>query len=243
MPRTLNLIAHAVRRDAFLDAAQALITTKGYDALSVQDVLAAVGASKGAFYHYFDSKTALLDAVIGRMVDAGLAAGAATLADPALPAPQKLAAFAASLAQFKAGQRDFLVALIEVWLSEDNAVVREGFRRRGRVALLPVMRSVIHQGVAEGTFDVEDVDATAVVFVNLILGLNEVATELYLANHNGTVSLAEVERQFVAYSASVNRILGAPPGTVVLGDPAVIREWFSDTPAQGGVAYVEAPRS
>ena len=28
-----------------------------------------VGASKGAFYHYFDSKAALLEAVVERMVD------------------------------------------------------------------------------------------------------------------------------------------------------------------------------
>ena len=61
MARTLDPAAHAVKRDTFLDAAQRLIKTKGYEALSVQDVLAAVGTSKGAFYHYFDSKAALLD--------------------------------------------------------------------------------------------------------------------------------------------------------------------------------------
>ncbi len=60
MPRTLNPAAHALKRDAFLDAAERLIRTKGYEQMTVQDVLDELGASKGAFYHYFDSKEALL---------------------------------------------------------------------------------------------------------------------------------------------------------------------------------------
>ena len=71
MARTLNPAAHAVRRDAFVDAAQRLIQAKGYEEMSIQDVLDELGASRGAFYHYFDSKAALLEAVVERMVDDG----------------------------------------------------------------------------------------------------------------------------------------------------------------------------
>jgi AcrR family transcriptional regulator len=73
MPRTLNPETYALRRDAFVDAAQRLIQTKGYQQFSVQDVLDELDASKGAFYHYFDSKAALLDAVIDQMADAAAA--------------------------------------------------------------------------------------------------------------------------------------------------------------------------
>ena len=45
MPRTLDPAAHAVRRDTFVDAAQALITSVGYEEMSIQDVLAATGAA------------------------------------------------------------------------------------------------------------------------------------------------------------------------------------------------------
>ena len=62
MARTLNPTLHTVRRDAFLDVAQRLVETKGYEAMSIQDVLDALEVSKGAFYHYFDSKQALLEA-------------------------------------------------------------------------------------------------------------------------------------------------------------------------------------
>ena len=39
MARTRDPVAHAVRRDTFLDAAQRLIATKGFHAMSIQDVL------------------------------------------------------------------------------------------------------------------------------------------------------------------------------------------------------------
>src|SRR2546428_13357689 len=91
MARTVNPTLYTVRRDAFLDVAQRLIQTKGYEAMSVQDVLDELEVSKGAFYHYFDSKQALLEAVVERFADGAIAALAPVLGDPDLPALRKLA--------------------------------------------------------------------------------------------------------------------------------------------------------
>jgi AcrR family transcriptional regulator len=65
--RTVDPAAHAVRRDVFVDAAQRLIQTKGDERFSVPDVLDATATPKGAFYHYFDAKDALIDAVVERL--------------------------------------------------------------------------------------------------------------------------------------------------------------------------------
>jgi len=84
--RTVNTTLHTVRRDAFLDVAQRLIQTKGYEAMSIQDLLDQLEASKGAFYHYFDSKEAILFAILDahvremiQHVEAALAPGGTTL--------------------------------------------------------------------------------------------------------------------------------------------------------------------
>ncbi|TMD86636.1 MAG: helix-turn-helix transcriptional regulator, partial [Chloroflexi bacterium] len=50
MARTLNAAVHTVRKEAFVDVAQRLMQTKGYQQMSVQDVLDELGASRGAFY-------------------------------------------------------------------------------------------------------------------------------------------------------------------------------------------------
>ena len=74
MARTLDPAAHALRRDAFVDSAQRLMQARGYEEMTIQDVLDDLDTSRGAFYHYFDSKAALLDAVVERMVAAGIRA-------------------------------------------------------------------------------------------------------------------------------------------------------------------------
>jgi TetR/AcrR family transcriptional regulator, transcriptional repressor for nem operon len=46
-------------RDKILDAALTAIRTKGFTATTVDDLCAAAGVTKGAFFHHFDSKDAL----------------------------------------------------------------------------------------------------------------------------------------------------------------------------------------
>ena len=52
-----------VRRQAIVDAANALFCSKGYIETTVDDILAELNCSKGSFYHYFDSKLAVLQAI------------------------------------------------------------------------------------------------------------------------------------------------------------------------------------
>jgi AcrR family transcriptional regulator len=52
---------------ALLDAGRDLMTEAGYAAVTVDDVTARAGVAKGAFYHHFRSKQALLDAVVDRL--------------------------------------------------------------------------------------------------------------------------------------------------------------------------------
>ncbi len=85
-------------RVRILDAAQRLVIDNGYAATSVDQVLAASGTSKGAFFHHFASKQALADALVERYVAAdlemlagGLAAARAASDDPVARASAFLA--------------------------------------------------------------------------------------------------------------------------------------------------------
>lgn len=226
MARTLDPEAHAVKREAFLDAAQRLIMQKGYDGTSVRDVLQQVSTSKGAFYHYFDSKGSLLNGVVERMVDAALLSVQPVVDDPDLPALDKLSALFAGIASWKTARKELLLALIEVWLSDDNALVREKFRRMVVERLTPVMATIIRQGQTEGVFTVSAPDHAARVFVSFLLSLNQSTTEIFLARQAGAITLLEVRRALDAQVEAIERVLGAPPGSLTLVDESVIHEWF-----------------
>jgi AcrR family transcriptional regulator len=51
-----------------LSAATTLFAQKGFDRTSVQEIVAAAGVTKGAMYHYFDSKDDLLSEIYGRVL-------------------------------------------------------------------------------------------------------------------------------------------------------------------------------
>lgn len=227
MARTVDPVANALRREAFVDVGERLVRTKGYEGMSIQDVLDDLGASRGAFYHYFDSKAALLDAVVERMTDAALADLRPVVDDPSLPAVQKLGAFFGGLAQWKSERRDLVLGLMDVWLADENAIVREKFRRGLVARLVPLLGAIITQGNGEGSFDAPDPDGTALVLVSILQGANETATQLYMAHGDGRATIDDARRLLGAYPPAFDRILGVTEGSLRLFDPRVLDEWFT----------------
>jgi AcrR family transcriptional regulator len=227
MARTLDPEVHAVKRDAFVDVAQRLIGTKGYEQLSVQEVIDAVGASKGAFYHYFGSKGDLLEAVVERMADAATVAWQPILAAPGLPAARRLEGVFRSVAAIKAERRDLVLAILDAWMSDDNAIVRDKLRAMVASRMTPLLRELIAQGVADGDFTPSDPDSTASVLVSLIQGTQELASQLYMDCQAGATTVDEVIRLFDAYTEAVERILGLPPHSLALIEPETLRTWFT----------------
>jgi AcrR family transcriptional regulator len=225
MPRTVNAAVHTVKRDAFVDAAQRLIQAKGYEQMSVQDVLNELDTSRGAFYHYFDSKVALLEAVVERMVVAAMATLEPALADPQLSALEKLSGLFSGLARWKAARKELVLALLRVWFSDDNAIVREKLRQATVTRLGPLLAAIVRQGRTEGAFSVSSPDATARVLVSLWQGASDLASELFVARQADTVTFEVVERTLSAYFEAFERILGIPTGSLAM-DRQTLHEWY-----------------
>ncbi len=230
MPRTLDPAAHAVRRDAFVDAALRVIQAKGYDNLSIADVLEVVGASKGAFFHYFGSKAELLAAVVDRMVEAGIRAVQPVAADPDLGALAKLEGIFSGIAQWKREQPEFQPAavaeLLRVWYSDENSTVVARLRAATRARLTPLLAGVIREGAADGTFAVASPDGAASVMTSVMLGLQEEIIPLFLGRLEGTVSFDMVRSTVAAYMEAFERIIGVSRLSWPIADEATLRYWF-----------------
>jgi AcrR family transcriptional regulator len=226
MPRTVNPALYTIRREAFLDVAQSLVQTKGYEAMSIQDVLNELEASKGAFYHYFDSKQALLEAIVERFADGALATLAPVLGDPNLPAVQKMERVFAGIGSWKAAQKDLVLAIVEIWSSDGNAIVREKLRRVSVSRMVPLFSTVVKQGIEEGSFNASSPDETAQVLVALMLGFQERAIDLFVARQAGTITFETVQRTIASLTEAIERILGIPQGSLTLMDEPALHFWF-----------------
>ena len=226
MARTLDPASHAVRRDAFVDVGQRLIQAKGYEALSVQEVIDEVGASKGAFYHYFGSKADLLEAIVERMADGVEGSWDEVMTRPGLSAIERFEGVFATTARYKNARRDLALALLEAWLADSNTILREKLRQLVARRMTPVLERILRQGALEGVFSVADPEGTARVIVALIVGIQEQAALLFVARQAEAIEVDEVLRVFAAFSDAVDRILGLPPGRLSLTDPPTVRLWF-----------------
>ncbi|GAA4199727.1 TetR/AcrR family transcriptional regulator [Microbispora amethystogenes] len=58
-----------IRERAILDACEALLAQKGYDAMTVGDVAQGAGITRGALYFYFGSKQEVVAALVARTVE------------------------------------------------------------------------------------------------------------------------------------------------------------------------------
>src|SRR5215467_13975135 len=122
MARSVKEEEYAAKRNEILDVAQRLVFTKGYEQMSIQDILDALAISKGAFYHYFDSKPALLEAFIERGQEILEQTFRAIVDDPHLSALDKLRRFFSVLEGARLANQAFLTDLAHVWFADENAI-------------------------------------------------------------------------------------------------------------------------
>ncbi|MCA1324973.1 TetR/AcrR family transcriptional regulator [Herbaspirillum sp. alder98] len=64
--------AFKLRENAILDAATAVLATKGYDLMTMDDVASAVGISKPSLYKHFKSKEELVGDTMIRLIDGAI---------------------------------------------------------------------------------------------------------------------------------------------------------------------------
>ena len=100
------------RRDEIIAVAQRLVYTKGYEQMTVQDILDEIQISKGAFYYYFDSKQQLLEVLIEHILLEAQQVIAPIVNDAGLPALEKLRRLLDAVASWKTARKDYLITLI-----------------------------------------------------------------------------------------------------------------------------------
>jgi AcrR family transcriptional regulator len=231
MARIVNESERAGRRNEILDSAQKLIYTKGYEQMAIQDLLDDLHMSKGAFYHYFDSKQQLLEALIERTTLQGEEVILPILQDPSLSALVKMEHIFDSAARWKTAQKDYLLALLNVWYTDDNAIVRQKQVASGKRWLTPILAGIIRQGIAEGVMSTPFPDHAGMVAVSLMISLGDAISGMLLELDPASDEPTRRDcyrrtlESAAAYTDAIERVLGVSAGSICLYDPQLLEEW------------------
>ncbi len=225
MARVVNEKEYAEKRNEILTAAQRLVQTKGYEQMAIQDILDDLQISKGAFYHYFGSKQAVLEALAERMVEDAKQAILPIVHDPHLPALEKLQRYFDTIVRWKTDRKPYVLELARVWLADDNAIVRQKVHANGVKRTAPLLATIIRQGIQEGVFTASLPDQAGVIVLSLLEDLNETLVGLLLSfepNGGDPRCLADA---VAAYTDALERVLGTSPGSLQIVDVAALKEW------------------
>ena len=224
MPRVLK--EYDVRKDEFLDAAQELFYSIGYEQTSVNTILEKVGVAKGTFYHYFKSKEALLDSLIERMTSQIIDGFKVVVENPDLDAITKLNQVFQSSGSWKAAHMDLILALLRTLYNDKNILLRRKMSQRSSNLCAPYFARIIRQGVTEGVFDTAYPDEISTLIFMQSDNLSEKTAELFLGLENHPENRESLYRILAVYEDSVERFLGAPQGTIHLSNRATLEEIF-----------------
>lgn len=187
------------RRSEIIDAAHDLFQKKGYDKVTMQDVMTRLGIAKGTIYHYFRSKEQLLEAVIEKISE------------------KMMSQMQAVVEQTKGNALEKIQALVQAGRLESDTYVLDELHKKGNEAMhtrllvatlmrqAPLYAELIQQGCKEGLFQTD----APLECAELILSGIQFLTDLGI--HPWTEET--LQRRFQAFPGIVEQLLQAPTGS------------------------------
>ena len=216
------------RRSELIATAQQLFYTKGYERTSVSDIVKAVGVAQGTFYYYFDSKQAILEALVAELTAQQHVLYEAIVADETLNAIQKWTRAVQVIGDWKIERKAELLALARVILKDENVLLRHKLRTQKVQMAAPILTEIIVQGIAEGVFETAHVEEAAEIVYAISEAFSDTLADILLNPDNYDNPVALYRRKYAAVQTAIERVLGATPGSLPLADEQTLAAWFKD---------------
>jgi AcrR family transcriptional regulator len=230
MARPVKPEAVAAKRKDILDAAQRLVMTKGYEHMSIQDVLDEVQMSSGAFHHYFDSRGALLEAFVERVKQEAEKPLLPIIHDPKLSAVEKLQGIFDILDRLRTVHKADLVRLARVWYTDANALVRLKVDEAVFQQRAPLLTAIVRQGVREGTFTAAYPEQAGEILMSLLQSMGNTHAQLLLLferERDERRCTEEIVATHAAYLDAIERVLGVLSHSFSRTDPEAVKIWMA----------------
>jgi AcrR family transcriptional regulator len=143
------------RPQELLEAALAVFSQRGFRSTRLDDVADAAGVTKGAIYHYFDTKEELLLSVIEHYQSLAFGRVEEALANPALSASERIEQVIKNLFRANEQRNRLLLALLIRGIAHEVPRVHDRWLREGPVRLWNLLASLVEQGKRSGEFRVD----------------------------------------------------------------------------------------
>jgi AcrR family transcriptional regulator len=159
MPRVVK--AHDERKQELVKTAGALFQERGFRNTSVSDIVSRTGVAQGTFYYYFESKEAVLEAILRGLIDNVFMQVKTCCESKSEEAGLRLRMILESFVDFSRSEDARIFRLLR---EEEQVLIADRAREYWNRKLFPLLNSVIDQGMREGVMKVEHRDETLLFF-------------------------------------------------------------------------------
>lgn len=218
-----------LRKEAIMKAAEQLFFEKGYAETSIQDILATLSISKGGFYHYFESKNALLEEICRERSAQELERIRMELFSGKFNAVQKLNLLLGALHLFNREDPRYTALVLKVSFIDGDVHFRDQLRTYMLENLRPMVDETLREGMAEGSFFTRNPAQLGKILLMLGYDVNDEVCRILAADSENPECVIGIMDLLDAYRESVESLCGAKFGSILLFDLEHLMASFRQT--------------
>lgn len=207
-----------LRKEAIMKTAEKLFFEKGYGETSIQDILDALSISKGGFYHYFDSKNALLEEICRQRSARDIERLRAELFSGKFTPVQKLNLLLSALNLFDREEPAYSALVLKVSYVDGDVHFRDQLRTYMLDSLRPMVDEVLREGMADGCFFTRNPGQLGRLILMLGYDVNDEVCRILAAQSDNPDCVIHIMDLMDAYRESIESLCGAPFGSILLFD-------------------------
>lgn len=189
------------RKNDILDAAEELFSVKGYEHTSTNDILDKVGIARGTLYYHFKSKEEILDALIARTVEAINQKVKESVSEN-MNAAERIAALIGAIRVESGIGKEIATEAHK----PQNALMHQKMQAQLLSSIIPVISSLIKDGIRAGCFETDYPDEVAEM---LMLYSSIVFDDL------NEITDTERQKKVAGFIFNMERLLGLKLGSLL----------------------------
>lgn len=209
------------RKNEFIEAAIDLFCQQGYENTSINDIINKVNVSKGAFYHYFESKEDLL-AIIGQIhAEKLIQMAKKTSFDKKLNAIEKINKLIVNAQGYRFSEMENPSKAVKIFFNQNNLKLLTIIFENIKQSVKPLLENILKQGVKEGVFKINNISETASLYFYLVNIFNQYLIKIILTAKSKKEAMLAVWEKADFYQGVMEKLLGVELGSFVLAQKTV----------------------
>ncbi len=206
-------------KQAIMNIALSLFCKQGFNETSVEAIVKKAKVSKGAYYHYFQSKDAILEEIVIEFIDQSAVAFENIANDKKLTALkkfQKIMKWPHDIASIKKLNLRKFIKLGQLITRIDSAKLFDKMQNYTAIKFSPFLLKIFEQGIEEKSFNITYPEETCKLYVEFMSSFKRrMLFEIKeCKNNTDKVKLIYVKIKFLEYF--MERILGLKKGSIKL---------------------------